>query len=80
MGKKRITKRFAKVKRMISSQDHRMYALPNLDKRTSRRKKKKMKKENRNNNIRHPRESNSKKCKHSPIQTQITFMLVLHAQ
>ena len=80
MGKKRITKRFAKVKRMISSQDHRMYAFPEADKRTSRRRKNRMKKGRRNKSIKHQKEFSSNKCNSSPIQTKVTFVPVLHAQ
>lgn len=38
MGKKKITNKFASVKRMISTQDHRMYKYPNSVKRTKQKK------------------------------------------
>lgn len=38
MGKKKITNKFAATKRIISTQDHRMYQPPNLESKTKPRK------------------------------------------
>ncbi len=45
MGKKKITNKFASVKRMISTQDHRMYKYINSVKRTKRKKNNMIKKD-----------------------------------
>jgi hypothetical protein len=62
MGKKKIANKFASVKRMISSQDHRMYLLPYPANRTKKRRNSTTESEERSWQSKHPMMLKSNSC------------------
>ena len=79
MGKKRITNKFAAVKRMISTQDQRLYITIYSENKTKLKKKNTNVKENKLCSKQLLMVLKSDKCICTPIQSKRTFMHVFHS-